>query len=151
MQILHAGRYGYHPLVVAPSRIKSPISPFTPWALSSSHVESTIEDFVNCAVLAQQADYDGVEVMGSEGYLIAEFVSQKTNKRTDEWGGSFENRIRFPVEIVKRIRKATGNDFVIVYRLSLLDLVEEGSTWEEGVIDCVVFCLFFLSFFFCKS
>ncbi len=131
LQILHAGRYGYHPLAVAPSSIKSPISPFQPWALTGSGVERTIRAFVRCAALAREADYDGVEVMGSEGYLINEFIVSKTNKRTDKWGGSFENRIRFPVEIVRRIREKVGPDFIIIYRLSMLDLVEDGSTWEE--------------------
>ena len=134
MQILHAGRYGYHPISVAPSRIKSPITPFTPWPLSSSGVEGQIEAFVRSAQLAQEAGYDGVEVMGSEGYLINEFIVTHTNKRTDAWGGSYENRIRFPLEIVRRTRAAVGPDFVIVFRLSMLDLIPEGSTWEEVVI-----------------
>jgi 2,4-dienoyl-CoA reductase (NADPH2) len=133
MQILHTGRYGYHPLTVAPSRIKSPITPFKPSALSARGVEKTIRDFVNCAVLAQRAGYDGVEIMGSEGYLINQFVAPVTNARTDEWGGTFENRSRFPVEIVRRTREATGRDFIIIYRLSMLDLVEGGSTWDEVV------------------
>lgn len=133
MQILHAGRYAYHPLSVGASALKSPITPFKPRALSSGGVERTIYDFVNCAKKAKQAGYDGVEVMGSEGYLINQFVSAKTNKRTDQWGGSYQNRMRFPVEIVKRIRKAVGSDFIIIYRLSLMDLVENGSTWEEVV------------------
>ncbi len=131
MQILHAGRYGYHPLAVAPSAIQSPISPFKPWALTGRGVRSTISDFVRCAKLAQDAGYDGVEIMGSEGYLINEFIVSKTNKRTDEWGGPFENRIRFPIEIVRQVRQAVGPNFIIVYRLSMLDLVEDGSTWEE--------------------
>lgn len=131
LQILHAGRYGYHPLAVAPSSIKSPISPFKPWALTKSGIERTIRAFVRCAALAQEAGYDGVEVMGSEGYLINEFIVSKTNKRTDKWGGSFENRIRFPVEIVRRIREKVGPNFIIIYRLSMLDLVEDGSSWEE--------------------
>ncbi|MDX1939302.1 MAG: NADPH-dependent 2,4-dienoyl-CoA reductase [Saprospiraceae bacterium] len=131
LQILHAGRYGYHPLAVAPSSIKSPISPFKPWALTKMGIERTIRAFVRCAALAQEAGYDGVEVMGSEGYLINEFIVSKTNKRTDQWGGSFENRIRFPVEIVKRIREKVGTNFIIIYRLSMLDLVEDGSSWEE--------------------
>jgi len=133
LQILHAGRYGYHPLAVAPSSIKSPISPFKPWALTSGGVERTIGAFVRCAALAQEAGYDGVEVMGSEGYLINEFIVSKTNKRTDKWGGSFENRMRFPIEIVKRIRAKVGPNFIIIYRLSMLDLVEDGNTWEEVV------------------
>lgn len=131
MQILHAGRYGYHPLAVAPSAIKSPISPFKPWALSNGGVKRTIKDYVRCAVLAREAGYDGVEIMGSEGYLINQFIVKKTNRRTDEWGGSYENRIRFPIEIVRQVRAAVGPDFIIIYRLSMLDLVPDGSTWEE--------------------
>src|SRR6185436_6751769 len=96
MQILHSGRYGYHPLAVAPSAIQSPISPFKPWTLSERGINSTIRDFVNCAALAQDAGYDGVEIMGSEGYLINQFIVSKTNKRTDEWGGSYENRMKLP-------------------------------------------------------
>lgn len=133
MQILHAGRYGYHPLLVAPSKIKSPITPFKPRALSGRGVERTIKDFVKCAVLAKEAGYDGIEIMGSEGYLINQFIVEKTNQRTDKWGGSYENRIQFPLEIVKRTREAVGEDFIIVYRLSMLDLVPGGSTWEEVV------------------
>jgi 2,4-dienoyl-CoA reductase (NADPH2) len=133
MQILHAGRYGYHPLAVAPSGIKSPISPFKPWTLTQSGIKRTINDFVNCAALAQQAGYDGVEIMGSEGYLINQFIVTKTNKRTDEWGGSFEHRIKFPLAIVKQIREKVGQNFIIIYRLSMLDLVEDGSTWDEVV------------------
>ena len=131
MQILHAGRYGYHPLAVAPSAIQSPISPFKPWELTGRGIRNTIDDFANCAELAKVAGYDGVEVMGSEGYLINQFIVSKTNKRTDEWGGHFESRIRFPLEIVRRIREKTGPDFIIIYRLSMLDLVEDGSSWEE--------------------
>ncbi len=131
MQILHAGRYGYHPLAVAPSAIQSPISPFKPWALTGWGVRRTISDFVRCAKLAQDAGYDGVEIMGSEGYLINQFIVAKTNKRTDEWGGSFENRTRFPLEIVRQVRQAVGPNFIIIYRLSMLDLVEDGSSWEE--------------------
>ncbi|MBM75495.1 MAG: NADPH-dependent 2,4-dienoyl-CoA reductase [Proteobacteria bacterium] len=133
MQILHAGRYAYHPFAVAPSKIKSPISPFTPWELSGSGVERTIRDFITCAALAKKAGYDGVEVMGSEGYLINQFIVTKTNKRKDKWGGPYENRIQFPIRIVKGIREAVGADFIIIYRLSMLDLVEEGSSWEEIV------------------
>jgi len=133
MQILHAGRYGYHPLAVSASRIKSPISPFKPWKLSKRGIRRTIRAFAKSAKLAQEAGYDGVEIMGSEGYLINQFIVSKTNKRTDEWGGSFENRMRFPVEIMRRVREAVGTDFIIIYRLSMLDLVEEGSTWEEVV------------------
>ncbi len=131
MQILHTGRYGYHPICVAPSAIKSPISPFKPWKLSRGGIQRTINDFVNCAKLAQEAGYDGVEIMGSEGYLINQFIVSKTNQRTDEWGGSYENRIKFPIEIVRRTREAIGKNFIIIYRLSMLDLVEDGSSWEE--------------------
>jgi 2,4-dienoyl-CoA reductase (NADPH2) len=131
MQILHTGRYGYHPICVAPSAIKSPISPFKPWKLSRGGIKRTINDFVNCAKLAQEAGYDGVEIMGSEGYLINQFIVSKTNQRTDEWGGTYENRIQFPIEIVRRTREAVGNNFIIIYRLSMLDLVEDGSSWEE--------------------
>jgi 2,4-dienoyl-CoA reductase (NADPH2) len=131
LQILHGGRYSYHPLAVAPSAIKSPISPFKPWKMSESKILSTIEDFANCAVLAQKAGYDGVEVMGSEGYLLNQFLSPHTNKRTDRWGGSFTNRIRFATEVVSRIREKTGPNFVLMYRLSLLDLVEGSSTADE--------------------
>ncbi len=131
MQILHTGRYGYHPFCVSASPTKSPISKFKARGLSSRGVERTIRDFVNCAKLAQEAGYDGVEIMGSEGYLINQFIAKKTNFRTDEWGGSYENRIKFPIEIVRRTREAVGKNFIIVYRLSMLDLVEEGSTWEE--------------------
>jgi 2,4-dienoyl-CoA reductase (NADPH2) len=133
LQILHTGRYGYHPFAVAPSSIKSPISPFKPWALSRMGVRKTINDYVNCAKLAQHAGYDGVEVMGSEGYLINQFIATKTNKRTDEWGGSYENRIKFPLEIVRKIRKEVGENFIIIFRLSMLDLVEGGSSWQEVV------------------
>ncbi|MCB1589700.1 MAG: NADPH-dependent 2,4-dienoyl-CoA reductase, partial [Xanthomonadales bacterium] len=133
MQILHAGRYGYHPLSVAPSAIKSPITPFKPSELSSAGVERTIEDFVRCAAYAREAGYDGVEVMGSEGYLINQFLVERTNRRTDQWGGSVENRQRLPLEIVRRMRQRVGPDFIIVYRLSMLDLVEGGQSWEEIV------------------
>lgn len=133
MQILHTGRYGYHPLAVAPSRKKSPITPFTPWALPGFMVRKTIQDFVRCAALAQEAGYDGVEIMGSEGYLINQFIASRTNQRTDEWGGSFANRIRFPVEIVRQTREKVGPNFILIYRLSMLDLVSGGSSWEENV------------------
>lgn len=131
MQILHAGRYGYHPLSVAPSKIKSPITPFTPRALSARGVERTIGDFVRCARLAQDAGYDGVEVMGSEGYLLNEFIAARTNRRSDAWGGDVVRRMRFPIEIVRRTREAVGRDFIIIYRLSMLDLVEGGQDWSE--------------------
>jgi len=133
LQILHAGRYAYHPLAVAPSSIQSPISPFRPWKLSGRCIEKTLRDFVRCASLAQRAGYDGVEVMGSEGYLINQFIVQKTNLRKDQWGGCYENRIQFPIEIVKRIRDKVGPNFIIIYRLSMLDLIEGGSNWEEIV------------------
>ena len=131
LQILHAGRYAYHPLSVAPSRKKSPITPFTPFELGTRGVEKTIDNFVRCAELAREAGYDGVEIMGSEGYLINQFLVARTNRRTDEWGGSYANRMRFATEIVRRTREAVGADFIIIYRLSMLDLVPEGSTWPE--------------------
>ena len=134
LQILHSGRYGYHPLAVAPSAIKSPISWFQPRALSERGVERTIRSFVNCAVRAKEAGYDGVEIMGSEGYLINEFLVSKTNHRTDSWGGSFENRMRFPLEIVRRTREAVGPGFILIYRLSMLDLVDDGQTWDQVVM-----------------
>ena len=133
LQILHAGRYGYSPLCVSASKIKSPISPFKPRALSTKGVYRTIKDYANSAELAQQAGYDGVEIMGSEGYFINQFLVTHTNKRTDEWGGSFENRMRLPVEIVKAARKKVGPNFIIIYRLSMLDLIEQGSSWDEVV------------------
>ncbi|WP_395404083.1 FAD-dependent oxidoreductase [Pseudoduganella sp. UC29_106] len=133
MQILHFGRYAYHDKLVAPSALQAPINRFEPNELSSEEVEQTIQDFVNCSALAQFAGYDGVEIMGSEGYLINEFIAARTNHRDDEWGGSYENRIRFPVEIVRRVRERVGRNFIIIYRLSMLDLVEGGSTLEEVV------------------
>ncbi|MDM0019307.1 NADPH-dependent 2,4-dienoyl-CoA reductase [Variovorax saccharolyticus] len=133
MQILHFGRYSYQPSLVAPSALQAPINPFVPHPLSSAEVEQTIEDFVRCAALAQHAGYDGVEVMGSEGYLINEFIAARTNQRDDEWGGSYANRMRFPVEIVRRTRERVGERFIIVYRLSMLDLVEGGSTLAEVI------------------
>jgi 2,4-dienoyl-CoA reductase (NADPH2) len=133
MQILHAGRYAYQPLAVAPSRIRSPISPFTPRALSASGVEKQIKAFVRCAALAREAGYDGVEIMGSEGYFINEFLVSHTNHRTDEWGGDYSQRMRLPVEIVSRTREAVGDDFIIIYRLSMIDLIPDGSSWEETV------------------
>ena len=133
LQILHTGRYGYHPFCVAPSRIKSPITPFTPRELSVRGIERQIRAFVRCAMLAREAGYDGVEVMGSEGYFINQFLVTHTNQRTDEWGGSYENRMRLPVEIVARIREAVGRDFIIIYRLSMLDLIPDGSSWPEAL------------------
>ena len=134
LQILHAGRYGYSPFSVAPSRIKSPITPFTPRALSASGIERQIKCFVRAGKLAREGGYDGVEVMGSEGYFINEFLVAATNQRTDEWGGSYANRMRFPVEVVRRMREAVGKDFIIIYRLSMLDLVPDGQSWEEVVM-----------------
>ncbi len=134
LQILHAGRYGYHPFIVAPSRLKSPISPFTPWAMSKRRIVKTIDHFARCAKLAQSAGYDGVEIMGSEGYLINQFIVTRTNQRTDEWGGEYENRMRFPIEIIKAVRAAVGEKFIIIYRLSVLDLIADGSSWEEIVL-----------------
>lgn len=133
MQILHSGRYGYHPFCVAPSAIRAPINRFRPKPLTGKGVRKTISDFARCARLAWDAGYDGVEVMGSEGYLINQFIVKKTNLRTDEWGGSFNNRIRFPLEILRSIREEVGEKFIIIYRLSMLDLVKGGSTWEEVV------------------
>ena len=133
MQILHTGRYAYSPWQVAPSRIKSPITPFTPFALSKRGIRSTIADFARATRLAKDAGYDGVEIMGSEGYLLNQFIVRKTNERSDEWGGSYQNRIRFPLEVVRACREAVGEDFILIYRLSMLDLVEDGSSWEEVV------------------
>ena len=133
MQILHAGRYAYHPLCVAPSSIKAPINRFKPRALNNFGVKRTIRNYVRCARLAKKAGYDGIEIMGSEGYLINEFIAKKTNHRTDQWGGSYENRMRFPLEIIKQIREEVGKEFIIIYRLSMLDLVDEGSSWDEIV------------------
>jgi len=133
LQILHTGRYAFHPLAVAPSRIQAPISPFKPWALSRRGIEKTIRDFTNCAALAKRAGYDGVEIMGSEGYLINQFIAARTNHRKDEWGGAYANRIRLAVEIVRRTREKVGPHFIIIFRLSMLDLVEGGSTWPEIV------------------
>lgn len=133
MQILHAGRYAYSPKQVAPSAIQAPINPFKPKELDEEGIEKQIQDFVTCATLAQTAEYDGVEIMGSEGYFINQFLVAHTNHRTDRWGGSYENRMRLPVEIVRRVREAVGPNFIIIYRLSMLDLIEGGSTWEEVV------------------
>ena len=133
MQILHSGRYGYHPFNVSASSIKSPISKFKTKALSVSAIQSTINDFVRCSKLAKYAGYDGVEIMGSEGYLINQFIVKRTNRRNDKWGGDYINRIKFPLEIVKRIRLEVGKEFIIIFRLSMLDLVEGGSSWDEVV------------------
>ncbi len=133
MQILHAGRYAYGPKCVAPSAIKSPISPFAPTELDEGGIEKQISDIVNAAKLAQQAGYDGVEIMGSEGYFLNQFIVTHTNKREDRWGGSYENRIRLPIDVVRRTREAVGTDFIIIYRLSMIDLVPNGSTTEEVI------------------
>lgn len=133
MQVLHTGRYGYHKEAVAPSQIRAPINFVKPKELSSEEVLETISDYAHCAALAQEAGYDGVEIMGSEGYLINQFTAKRTNHREDEWGGTYENRMRFPIEVVKAVRKAVGEKFIIIYRLSLLDLVEGGSSWEEVI------------------
>ncbi|WP_461537660.1 oxidoreductase [Spongorhabdus nitratireducens] len=133
MQILHAGRYAYNPKSVGPSAVKAPINPFKPHELSADEIEQQIEDYVNCASLAQSAGYDGVEIMGSEGYLINQFIAERVNQRTDQWGGSYENRIRLPLEIIRRTREKVGTDFIIIFRLSMLDLVEGGSSWDEIV------------------
>ena len=134
LQILHAGRYGYHPLSVAPSRIRSPITPFTPRELSTAGVERQIRAFVRCATLAREAGYDGVEVMGSEGYFINQFLVTHTNRRSDRWGGDYQSRMQLPVEIVSRVREAVGPDFILIYRLSMLDLIPEGQSWDEVVM-----------------
>ncbi len=131
LQILHAGRYAYHPLSVSASSIKAPINPFRPRRLSSSGVRNTIDDFARCALLARDAGYDGVEIMGSEGYLLNQFLAERTNKRNDDWGGTAEKRRRFPVEIVRRTRAAVGPDFIICYRMSMADYVEGGQRWDE--------------------
>ncbi|MFF8908271.1 oxidoreductase [Streptomyces olivaceoviridis] len=133
MQILHFGRYAYHQDLVAPSPLQAPISPLVPRELTDADVERTIEDYARAAGLARQAGYDGVEIMGSEGYLINEFIAVRTNRRTDRWGGSYENRMRFPVEIVRRVREAVGEDFIVIYRLSMLDLVPGGSSLDEVI------------------
>lgn len=129
LQILHAGRYAYHPLSVSASSIKAPINPFKPRRLRD--IQGTIDDFVRCALLAREAGYDGVEIMGSEGYLLNQFLAPRTNKRTDAWGGTPEKRRRFPVEIVRRVREAVGSDFIICYRMSMADYVEDGQSWDE--------------------
>ncbi|MDX3753561.1 NADPH-dependent 2,4-dienoyl-CoA reductase [Streptomyces sp. AK08-02] len=134
MQILHFGRYAYHQDLVAPSPLQAPISPFTPHELTDAEVEQTIDDYARAALLARRAGYDGVEIMGSEGYLINEFIAAGTNHRTDRWGGSYENRTRFPLETVRRVREAVGEDFILIYRLSMLDLVPGGSSLDEVII-----------------
>ena len=133
LQILHTGRYAFHKQLVAPSPVQAPINIFKPQELTAEAVEQQVEDFVRCARLAREAGYDGVEIMGSEGYLINQFIARRTNHRTDQWGGSYENRMRFPLEIVQRTRRAVGPDFIIIYRLSMIDLVPDGSSWDEVV------------------
>lgn len=133
MQILHAGRYGYQPLIVSASAVKSPITPFKPRALSERGIRSTIADYGRCAALARMAGYDGVELMGSEGYLLNQFICPRTNRRKDDWGGSLENRMRLPREVVREVRRRVGADFIVAYRLSLIDLVEGGNTWDDIV------------------
>ena len=131
MQILHAGRYAYHPFAVAPSKSRAPIGMFTARELSTSQVQQTVRDYADSAAFAREAGYDGVEIMGSEGYLINEFIAARVNQREDEYGGSYENRIRFPLEIVRAVREKCGPDFIVIFRLSMLDLVDGGSDWEE--------------------
>ncbi len=131
MQILHAGRYAYNEEAVAPSPVRSPISPFTPRALDEAGIEKQIADIATAAVRAREAGYDGVEIMGSEGYLLNQFLALRTNRRTDAWGGDFANRMRLPVEVVRRVREAAGPDFILIYRLSMIDLVPDGQTWDE--------------------
>ncbi len=133
LQILHTGRYGYHDKLVGPTELRAPINIYKPHPLTVEEIWQTIEDFARCASLAREAGYDGVEVMGSEGYLINQFIAKRTNTRTDDWGGSFENRIRFAIEIVKAVRKKVGPDFIIIYRLSMLDLVEDGGNIDEAI------------------
>ncbi|HLY34972.1 MAG TPA: 2,4-dienoyl-CoA reductase FMN-binding domain-containing protein, partial [Jatrophihabitantaceae bacterium] len=133
VQLLHAGRYAYHPFSVSASRSKSPITPFRARAMTAREIRSTIDDFARSASLAREAGYDGVEIMGSEGYLINQFLAPRTNNRIDGWGGTAEKRRRFAVEIVRRVREAVGPDFIIIYRLSMLDLVEDGQSWDEVV------------------
>ncbi|MFZ4634833.1 MAG: FAD-dependent oxidoreductase [Saprospiraceae bacterium] len=131
LQMLHGGRYSMHPMAVAPSALRAPISPFRPWEMSPRLIRATIRDFASCAALAREAGYDGVEIMGSEGYLINQFIAPRTNQRLDDWGGSFENRMRFPTGIMRAVREAAGTDFIVIFRISMLDLVDNGSSWEE--------------------
>ena len=133
MQILHTGRYAYSPKLVAPSAVQAPINPFKPKALEADEIEKQIKDFITAATQAQRAGYDGVEIMGSEGYFLNQFIAKRTNHRDDQWGGEYENRIRLPIEVVRRVREAVGKNFIIIYRLSMLDLVEGGSTYDEVV------------------
>ncbi|MCH9757418.1 MAG: NADPH-dependent 2,4-dienoyl-CoA reductase [Gammaproteobacteria bacterium] len=134
LQMLHAGRYGYHPFIVAPSRVKAPISPFTPWKLTKFGILKTIRQFAHCAKLARAAGYDGVEIMGSEGYLLNQFIVAHTNHRKDGFGGEYVNRMRFPVDVVRAVREAVGDDFIIIFRLSMIDLIAKGSSWDEVVL-----------------
>ena len=133
LQILHTGRYGFHKRLVSASPLQAPINIFKPRELSEDEILRQIEDFARCAGLARQAGYDGVEIMGSEGYLINQFIAPATNRRSDRWGGTYENRIRFPLEIVRQVRRRVGSDFIIIYRLSMLDLVAGGSSWDQVV------------------
>ena len=133
LQILHTGRYSYQPHLVAPSALQAPINRFVPHELSHEEILQLIDNFARCAQLAREAGYDGVEVMGSEGYLINEFLTLRTNQRSDQWGGDYRNRMRFAVEVVRAVRERVGNDFIIIYRLSMLDLVEDGGTFAETV------------------
>ncbi|MEC8297720.1 MAG: 2,4-dienoyl-CoA reductase FMN-binding domain-containing protein, partial [Pseudomonadota bacterium] len=133
MQILHTGRYAYSPKLVAPSAVQAPINPFKPKALEADEIEKQVKDFITAATQAQRAGYDGVEIMGSEGYFLNQFIAKRTNHRDDQWGGEYENRIRLPIEVVRRVREAVGKNFIIIYRLSMLDLVEGGSTYDEVV------------------
>ena len=133
LQILHSGRYGYHPLAVSASAIKSPISPFKPREMSEKNILATIKDYAKTAKLAQMAGYDGVEIMGSEGYLLNQFLSNHVNQRTDQWGGSLENRMRFALEVIKAVREAVGEAFIITFRLSMIDLVPDGNTMDEVI------------------